>query len=33
MAVIGGSGMMLAFPAVTASILPGWIFNVVFPPG
>jgi len=29
MAVIGGSGMMLAFPAVTASIFPGWIFNVV----
>ena len=28
MAIIGGSGMMLAFPNVTASILPGWVFNV-----
>ncbi|TAK83804.1 MAG: cytochrome C [Betaproteobacteria bacterium] len=28
MAIIGGSGMMLAFPTVTASILPGWVFNV-----
>ena len=28
MAIIGGSGMMLAFPNVTASILPGWAFNV-----
>jgi len=28
MAVIGGSGLMLAFPAVTASIFPGWVFNV-----
>ena len=28
MAIIGGSGMMLAFPEVTASVLPGWIFNV-----
>jgi len=28
MAIIGGSGMMLAFPAVTASVLPGWTFNV-----
>ena len=28
MAIIGGSGMMLAFPAATASILPGWTFNV-----
>jgi len=28
MAIIGGSGMMLAFPGVTASVLPGWIFNV-----
>jgi cytochrome c551/c552/thiosulfate reductase cytochrome b subunit len=27
-AVIGGSGMMLAFPEATASVLPGWIFNV-----
>jgi len=29
MVVIGGSGMMLAFPEVTISIFPGWIFNVV----
>jgi len=29
MAVIGTSGMMLAFPEVTASIFPGWVFNVV----
>ncbi|MDH5613372.1 MAG: cytochrome b/b6 domain-containing protein, partial [Gammaproteobacteria bacterium] len=29
MGVIGGTGMMLSFPAVTASILPGWVFNVV----
>ncbi|MCO6411443.1 MAG: cytochrome b/b6 domain-containing protein, partial [Thiogranum sp.] len=29
MAVIGGSGMMLAFPEITASIFPGWVFNVV----
>ena len=28
MAIIGGSGVMLWFPNVTASILPGWIFNV-----
>jgi cytochrome b subunit of formate dehydrogenase len=28
MAIIGGSGMMLAFPAVTATFLPGWLFNV-----
>jgi thiosulfate reductase cytochrome b subunit len=28
MAIIGGSGMMLAFPAATAAILPGWMFNV-----
>ena len=28
MAIIGGSGMMLAFPAATASVLPGWMFNV-----
>ncbi|MBL8473152.1 MAG: cytochrome C [Rhodocyclaceae bacterium] len=26
--VIGFSGLMLAFPHVTASVLPGWIFNV-----
>jgi cytochrome b subunit of formate dehydrogenase len=29
MAVIGGSGAMLAFPDVTAEIFPGWVFNVV----
>jgi len=29
MAIIGGSGMMLAVPDVTASIFPGWVFNVV----
>ncbi len=28
MAIIGGSGMLLAFPNVTASYLPGWVFNV-----
>jgi cytochrome b subunit of formate dehydrogenase len=28
MAVIGGSGFMLAFPALTASVLPGWVLNV-----
>ena len=28
MAIIGGSGFMLAFPALTATVLPGWIFNV-----
>ena len=28
MAIIGGSGMMLAFPNVTASLFPGWVFNV-----
>jgi cytochrome b subunit of formate dehydrogenase len=28
MAIIGGSGMMLSFPEATASILPGWVFNV-----
>jgi hypothetical protein len=26
--IIGTSGLMLAFPHVTASYLPGWIFNV-----
>lgn len=26
--VIGWSGMMLAFPHVTATYLPGWVFNV-----
>ncbi len=28
MAIIGGSGMMLAFPHVVASVAPGWVFNV-----
>ena len=28
MAIIGGSGLMLWFPNVTASVLPGWVFNV-----
>jgi cytochrome b subunit of formate dehydrogenase len=28
MAMIGGTGMLLAFPHVTASIFPGWVFNV-----
>ena len=28
MAIIGGSGMMLAFKDATASVLPGWVFNV-----
>ena len=28
MAVIGGSGLMLALPVLTASFLPGWVFNV-----
>jgi cytochrome b subunit of formate dehydrogenase len=28
MAIIGTSGFMLWFPAVTASILPGWVLNV-----
>jgi cytochrome b subunit of formate dehydrogenase len=28
MAIIGGSGMMLAFPRETAAVLPGWMFNV-----
>ncbi len=28
MTIIGVSGMMMWFPAVTASILPGWVFNV-----
>jgi len=28
MAIIGGSGLMLAIPNVTASYLPGWMFNV-----
>lgn len=28
MAVIGLSGLMLWFPNITASLLPGWVFNV-----
>jgi hypothetical protein len=28
MAIIGGSGMMLSFPEATASVVPGWIFNI-----
>ena len=28
MAIIGGSGFMLAVPEATASVLPGWVFNV-----
>ena len=28
MAIIGGSGFMLAFPEATAAVLPGWVFNV-----
>jgi predicted CXXCH cytochrome family protein len=28
MVIIGVSGVMLWFPAITASILPGWVFNV-----
>ena len=28
MAIIGGSGLILWFPAQFAAILPGWIFNV-----
>jgi cytochrome b subunit of formate dehydrogenase/nitrate/TMAO reductase-like tetraheme cytochrome c subunit len=28
MAIIGGSGFMLAVPTLTASLLPGWVFNV-----
>jgi predicted CXXCH cytochrome family protein len=27
-AIIGGSGLMLWFPNQTASVLPGWVFNV-----
>lgn len=26
--IIGGSGLMLAIPSVTATFLPGWVFNV-----
>ena len=28
MAIIGGSGFMLAVPEATAAFLPGWVFNV-----
>jgi cytochrome b subunit of formate dehydrogenase len=28
MTIIGVSGMMMWFPSVTASVLPGWVFNV-----
>ena len=28
MAIIGISGAMMWFPAITASVLPGWVFNV-----
>lgn len=28
MTIIGFSGMMMWFPSVTASVLPGWVFNV-----
>ena len=28
MAIIGGSGMMLAFPVQAGAVLPGWMFNV-----
>jgi predicted CXXCH cytochrome family protein len=28
MVIIGVSGLMLWFPATTASVLPGWVFNV-----
>ncbi len=28
MAAIGGTGMLLAFPHVTAAVFPGWVFNV-----
>jgi cytochrome b subunit of formate dehydrogenase/nitrate/TMAO reductase-like tetraheme cytochrome c subunit len=28
MAIIGGSGFMLAFPGLTAYFLPGWVLNV-----
>jgi len=29
MVVIGGSGVLLTFPQATASVLPGWVFNVI----
>ena len=28
MAIIGGSGMMLAFPHIVAQYAPGWVFNI-----
>lgn len=28
MAIIGGSGMMLAYPHLVAQVAPGWVFNV-----
>jgi predicted CXXCH cytochrome family protein len=28
MAIIGGSGMLLTFNEATASVLPGWVFNI-----
>ncbi|MGZ8230855.1 MAG: cytochrome b/b6 domain-containing protein [Burkholderiales bacterium] len=28
MAIIGGSGFMLWFPSATASVMPGWVFNI-----
>jgi thiosulfate reductase cytochrome b subunit len=28
MAIIGGSGMLLAFPGMAGTLLPGWVFNV-----
>jgi len=28
LAIIGSSGLMMWFPAATASVLPGWVFNV-----
>ena len=28
MAIIGGSGMVLAFKETVASVLPGWVFNI-----
>ena len=28
MAIIGGSGMMLAFPHIVAKFAPGWVFNI-----
>lgn len=29
MVVIGGSGIMLALPQITAALFPGWVFNVI----